>query len=277
MFIRKTILGVVAAATLGGVFFGKDVFSYARTGLASARQHVRGEVPLEFEIERARHEVERLLPQVRKSMHLIAEEQVDVAQLQASIQKREKQLAAQQESILALTDDLKREDTRFVYAGNRYSRQEVEKDLAERFKRFKIAEETVKREREILAAKEAALSANRETLEGMLSQRKTLEAELERLEARLRTVHARREIHGLHVDNSQLARVKSLIATIEKRLDIEDAVLASEGDLNGLIPVEREVEADEPGDIAQKVESYFSKSPDDRMAERLDSHGNHSR
>lgn len=262
--IRKLAVGTMAVAAIGGLVLGKEVFSYARTGFCSARDRIRSEVPLEFEIERARQEVEQLLPEVRKSMHLIAEEQVEVAQLQQSIAKREAALAEQEEAILALTADLKTNDTKFVYAGHKYSRHDVEKDLAERFNRFKIAEDTVKREQQVLAAKQQALAANRETLEGMLSQKKNLEVELERLGARLRTVDARRQIHGLEINDSQLNRVKSLIATIEKRLDVEDAVLAAEGNFNGLIPIETQRE-EETENIARKVEDYFGARTDPRI------------
>ncbi|WP_437194519.1 hypothetical protein [Planctomicrobium sp. SH527] len=268
--LRKVAFGVLAMTTLGGFVLGTDMFSYLRTGLGSVRSQLRAEVPIEFEIERAKQEVERLLPQVRKSMHLIAEEQVEVAQLQTSIARKETQLNGQESAILTMRNDLKKDDSTFRYAGHRYSRKDVERDLSERFNRYKIAEETVKREQQVLAAKLTALTANRETLEGMLSQKKTLEAELARLEARVRTVAARKEINGLQVDSSQLTKVKSLIASIEKRLDIEDAVLAAEGDLNGLIPVDQEDAAEENEDVASAVDLYFKRGAEERQIEQVD-------
>lgn len=264
--VRKLVMGAAAAAVIGGLVAGKDVFSYARTGFCSARERLRSEVPVEFEIERARHEVERLLPEVRKSLHSIAEEQVEVAQLRTSIAHREAALKSQEEAIRSLSSDLKNEDVRFVYAGHKYTRKEVEKDLAERFNRFKIAEETAKREQQMLVAKEKALRANRETLEGMLSQKKNLEVELERLEARLRTIAARKQINGLEIDDSQLTRVKTLISTIEKRLDVEDALLAAEGDLHGLIPVEQHQVA-ETGEITAEIDRYFGQHATERVAD----------
>ncbi|WP_437186129.1 hypothetical protein SH668x_003268 [Planctomicrobium sp. SH668] len=267
--LRKLIIGAAIAATIGGVVIGRDFCSYARTGVKTARDHLRKEVPLEFEIERARHEVERLIPEVRRSVHLIATEQVEVAQLTKSIATREKALATQQDAILAMKNDLKSQDLQYVYAGHKYSRNDVEKDLSERFNRFKIAEDTVKREQQVLAAKEKALAANRETLEGMLNQKKNLEAELERLDARMRTIAARKQIHGIEIDDSQLTRVKGLIANIEKRLDVEDAVLASEGDLNGLIPVEQAQE-EELGDIAAQIDEYFGTNEVTQMAQKSD-------
>jgi peptidoglycan hydrolase CwlO-like protein len=265
--IKKIAFSTLAVAAVGGMVFGTDVFSYARTGYNTARDKIRSEVPIEFEIERAKQEVEQLLPEVRKSMHVIAEGQVEIEQLRKSIERKEKSLEEQEEAILSLNEDLKSGDTKFVYANRRYTVSEVEKDLAERFNRFKIAEETVKREKELLAAKEQAISAHRETLEGMLSQKKNLEAELERLNARVKALAARKQINSLEINDSQLNRAKSLIATIEKRLDVEDAVLAAEGDFNGLIPVEtKRVEQDV--DVARQIEDYFGKGRDVRVVQQ---------
>lgn len=254
--VKKVAMGTMALVAVGGMVFGTDLFSYARTGFHSARTKIRSEVPVEFEIERARQEVAQLLPEVRKSMHIIAEEQVSVAALRKSIEKRELALEDQEEAILSLTADLKSGESRFVYAGHAYTPKEVERDLAERFNRFKTADETLQRERELLLAKEKALQTHRETLEGMLSQRKSLEVELERLEARLKTLNARKQIASIEVDDSQLNRVKTMIDTIDKRLDVEDAVLAADGDFSGLIPVEQKIET-ESENIAEQVDEYF--------------------
>ena len=175
--IGRLSWSAMTVAAVGALIFGGSAFSYLKTGLHSAQNRIRSEVPLEFEIERARQAVAQLVPEVRRSMHVIAEEQVAVANLRKSIERRELALADQEEAILALTGDLKSGETHFVYAGHSYSQREVEKDLAERFNRFKIAEETVRQEKELLVAKEKALGAHRETLESILSQRKSLEVE----------------------------------------------------------------------------------------------------
>jgi hypothetical protein len=265
--LKKLILGTAAIATLGSIVVGKDLWSYARSGFLAARDHVRHEVPMEFEITRARHEIERLLPEVRKSLHVIAEGQVEIARLQDSLQRRTDSLVEQEHSIRNLSSDLRRDDTRYTYAGRNYSRREVERDLNERFQRYKIAEETVKRDQQVLAAKERSLAANRETLETMLSQRKRLEAELERLDARWRTVQARQQIQGLSLDDSRLNRVRSQIALLEKRLDVEDAVLAAEGDLTGLIPIEKDRPGTEDDDVLAAVDRYFEVPAERRLSE----------
>lgn len=257
--IGKLGWSAVSVAAVGALIFGGSAYSYVKTGLHTAQDRIRNEVPLEFEIERARAAVADLVPEVRRSMHLIAEEQVAVANLQSSIEKRELAMADQEEAILALTHDLKNGDSHFVYAGHKYSQRDVEKDLAERFNRFKIAEETLKQEKELLVAKEKALNTHRDTLESILSQRKSLEVEIERLQARLQTINSRKQIASIEVDDSQLNRVKTMISTIEKRLDVEDAVLAADGEFSGMIPVESDIEEVTNENIADAVENYFNR------------------
>ena len=271
--VKKVIVSGIAVTLLGGLIFGREFTSYICTGVNSVRDQVRSGVPLEFELERARREVAQLLPEIKKSITVIAQQQVDVERLRKSIATREVGLASQEEAILSLSDDLKDGDKHFVYAGRRYTQHEVEKDLAERFNRFQVAEETLKREQELLTMKEQALRTHRETLEGMLSQRKGLEVELERLQARLSTIEARKQISGLEIDDSKLAQVRGLISEIDKRLDVEDAVLAAEGDFSGLIPVEQQAEEEATENIASRVDEYFSKKSTVQPAQLVSSEG----
>lgn len=253
--IKKVALGSVALATLGTFVFGRDAYSYLCTGVQSVRETVRGEVPVEFEIERARHEVVQLVPEIRKSMHVIAREQVEVEHLTETIARRERELEHQEESILALSAKLKTGENRFVVAGRTYNESEVQRDLAERFNRFKTAEGALKADQETRAAREHALQAHRDALEGMLSQRKNLEVELDRLDARVRTIAARKTISDIAIDESQLAHCKSLIRTIDSKLDVEEKLLDADANFAGLIPVEEEAAV--PEDLMQQVDSYF--------------------
>jgi chromosome segregation ATPase len=253
--LKKAIVGTVAAATVGSLMFGTDAVSYVTTGYNEVRDAVRSEVPIEFELERARDEVDKIVPKIHKSLHVIAEQQVEVENLKETIAHKVAALEDQEEAILALNEDLKSGDTQFVYAGHRYTSKEVQRDLSERFNRFKVAEETLQAQKEILAAKEKALTTHSATLEDMLSQKKNLEVQLERLEAKMRTVEARKQVCSLEIDDSQLAKAKSLIAEIDKKLDVEARLLDAEGNFAGLIPVETKTEV--PVDISDQVAKYF--------------------
>lgn len=258
--IKKVAAGSLALATLGTVIFGRDAYSYLCTGVDSVRDSVRGEVPVEFEIERARHEVEQLVPEIRKSMHLIAREQVECEHLSEAIARRELELENQEEAILALNAHLKSGETRFVVAGRTYNDMEVQRDLAERFNRFKTAEEALKADQSTFAERQKALQAYRDALEGMLSKRKNLEVELDRLEARVRTIAARKSISDIAIDESQLARCNTLIRDIDGKLDVEEKLLDADASFVGLIPLEDEMPV--PADLSAQVDSYFGESLD---------------
>lgn len=256
MFISKSVKMGLAALGVSGVVFGTQAWSYIRTGVSNVQNAVQAEVPIAFELDRARDEVQQLLPEIRKSLHVVAEEQVEVEHLKAALQTKGAALAEQQQSLVTLTADLKSDRQNFVYAGSNYDRSELERDLAERFNRFKIAEESLKKEREMLVMKTRALKTHQDTLEQMLSQKKTMELELDRLTARLRTVESRKSITSLSIDDSKLAQVKSMIGTIDKKLDIEDRILDTEGNFSDLIPVSKP--AISTVDIVAQVEAHLT-------------------
>ncbi len=259
---KKAFMGSLAVVTASTFFFGRDAVSYVTTGVSSLREAVRSEVPIEFEMERAKHEVAELVPAIHKSLKIVAEQQVSVENLRANIDQKTAALEEQEEAILALNEDLKTGDEQFVYAGHSYTSNEVQRDLTERFNRFKTAEATLKDQQQILTAKEKALEQHRSTLEDMLSQKKTLEVELERLMARMQMIAARKQISSVSVDDSQLAKAKSLISEINQKLDVEAKLLDAEGNFLGLIPVETTPEVSV--DIALQVDSYFGSKSDIR-------------
>ena len=260
-FLKPTIYGMIALVGLGSFVFGRDVLSYVRTSASSVREAVKSEVPIEFEVQRARDMVENLVPDIRRCMHVIAEQQVDVEALRKEIDTRNLAMADQKKAILALRSDLSTGDTQFVYLNRTYSAGEVERDLAHRLDRYKIAKETLEREDKILHAREKALVANQNKLEGMLGSKQDLEVKIEQLEARLKSVEAAETVSTLEIDNSQLTRAKSLIKELNKQLDVKVRLLDAEGKFTGLIPVEAE---EVPvRDIAAEVDTYFGDEPGD--------------
>lgn len=270
--IKKTLIGTAILLAAGTFVFGRDLFSYAKTAGSSVRSAVKSEVPLDFQIQRAREMVEDLVPDVRRCMHVIAEQQVDIERLQESITGKERELGQQKDVILTLRDDLQNGNGQFVYASRTYTPDEVKRDLSRRFERFKAAEGTLKRDRQVLEAREKSLSANEEKLENMLAAKKDLEVEIEQLEARLKTIQAAQTVSTIEIDDSQLARAKTLIRELNKQLDVREKMLDAEGKFTGLIPVETEsgIPVD---DVTGEIDAYFgigSESGTDRKEAATD-------
>lgn len=264
--LKKLVIGSAAAAVIGGLVLGGELFSYIRTGVRSVRQSVKAEVPIEFEIERARSMVDELVPDIRRCMHVIAEQQVEVEHLDQQIARREAEIGKQKEAMLALRKDLGTGRTAFVYASHTYTAKDVQRDLASRFERFKAAEDILAADRKILVARRQNLSANESKLDGMMAAKKELEVKLEQLQARMETIRAAETVSTLAIDDSNLSHARKLIDELNKHLDIKQKVLDAEGQFTGLIPVEAAETTSAPSDIGEQIDAYFTPGPADAAA-----------
>lgn len=266
--LKKILIGSGIAVALGTFVFGRDAISYVRAGCRNVQNAVKAEVPVEFEIERAKTLVDQLVPDIRQCMHVIAEQQVDIEHLTAALNRKDTDLAKQKESILTLRTDLGSGKSTFTYASHKYSTGEVKRDLATRFERYKAAEELIAADRKILMAREQTLVANREKLDGLMQAKKELEVKLEQLQARLQTMKAAEAVSQLAIDDSNLSHARKLIDDLNKQLDVKQRVLDSEVKFTGLIPVESQTPAT-PADLNQQIDAYFSQpSGSAEVAER---------
>ena len=71
----KLFGGLVLGGLLAAGAFGWNAMSYVRTSIDGVKGAVQQAVPLEFEIRRARTMLNDLIPEVRKNMLAIAQEE----------------------------------------------------------------------------------------------------------------------------------------------------------------------------------------------------------
>lgn len=263
--LKKAIIGIAATGLISTFVFGRDVFSYIKTFGCSARNALKAEVPIEFEMQRARDMVENLVPEIRKCMHVIAEEEVNVEHLKRDIAAAGSALGKQKDEILALRSDLGKGQQTYQYASRVYTAGDVKRDLATRFERFKVAEATLGSKQQMLSAREKSVAAAREQLENYLVTKRDLEVQIENLDARLKTLQAAQSASTVQLDNSQLARAKKLIGDLNKQLDVTQRMLDAEGRFTGLIPVD--AAAIIPEDLPRQIDEYFHR---DQPAENGD-------
>jgi hypothetical protein len=264
--LKKGLICLAGAALLGTFVFGREAVSYVRTGCQNVRAAVKAEMPIEFEMERARSFVDQLVPDIRQCMHVVAEQQVDIEHLKAETARKEAEASKQKDAILALRNDLGTGKSAYVYHKASYTATDVKRDLAARFERFKAAEEIISADRKILIAREQTLAANREKLESMMQAKKELEVKLEQLQARIQTQKAAETVSKLAIDDSNLSHARKLITDLNKQLDVKQRLLDVEGKFMGLIPVDQPGEA-VPTDLDQQIDAYFSRTiGDDSVA-----------
>jgi phage shock protein A len=256
--IKKTLIVGSGAALLALVFVGRDAMSYLRTSAGYVADGVRESVPVEFQVDRARGMIQDLVPEVRKNMHVIAKEEVEVRRLDEQIAETRTRLAKDKEELLRLKTDIASGKSEFKYAERTYTADEVKTDLARRFDRYKTGEATLNSLVDIRNARQKSLTAARHKLEGMLASKRQLQVEVENLEARVQMVAAAKATSNYQFDDSRLGRVKELVAGLRDRLEVNEKLVNAEVYYHDEIPLDKTT----PENIVDQVSEHFSpKTP----------------
>ena len=263
--IKKFVVGSLMATTLAGFVFGTDMYSYFTTACTNVREAVKSEITPEFELDRIRNEIDQLMPEIRQHMTVVAEQSVDVKDLDRSIVEKENKLAKQKEAIIALRGDLAGSRDKFTYRHVSYTRNEVEADLADRFEAFQNGEEAATRDRQILAAQKQTLRANQRKLDSMMGRKQYLSVQVCNLEARLKTIQATEAVNSIEVDDSKLSHVESMISELNHALDVRESLLETQGNVLGRIPVEEEAEVHT--DVVNAIDQHFGLIGDGAVSE----------
>jgi len=254
---RKAFFIVSGACLALVLLFGRDAASYVATTYNRITGAVKDSVPVEFQIDRARTMVGDLQPEIRRSMHIIAKEEVALEQLNKQIEAAAEKAEKDKREILHLQSDLGQQKDVYRYASRTYTADQVREDLARRFNRFKVADDTLASLTNMRDAREKNLDAAQQKLAAMINARRKLEVDIQNLEAKRKLVEVAQASSEIIFDDSQLARCKELITDIRTRLDV--AAKLANADVN----VEVEIPLDEaaPADITDQVAEYFGLGP----------------
>jgi chromosome segregation ATPase len=268
-FVRK--IATVGLVVAGGllVLSWAGLSSYPATAYKNFRQNLKKQVPLEFEIERLRHQVSQLVPDMKKNLSTMAEMMVAVDNLRTEVTVTRAKLQDQKDNILAMTRDLEAGATTINYNGHDYPRTRIREKLARDFKSYQVAEEGLKSKEKLLEAKEKELDASRSQLAELKSQKQELEVELARLEAELKTLRLAQSRSKFQFNNSSLAQCKATLADIRNRLKVEKTAAELEGDFaNDAIKVEKK--APSAKELTQEIKGYFGEGSreDGKVAEK---------
>ena len=252
--LKKSLYGGGGVIVLLLLLFGRSTFSYVSTAFSRARDSVRSSVPVGFELDRARKEVDRITPEVRKNMHLIAQEEVKVEQLQKQISTLDEKLSQNHRDILRLKVDLESGSGNLIYGGTTYTTSEVKRDLVNRFDEYTTDQETLKNLSKLLSTRNDTLRVARDRLAEMQATQRKMQVQLDNLEARSRMVQVAQNASEFIFDESQLATARDLVNTIDSRLRADEKLLNAETRSLDRIPVDQE---DEQADILDRISRHF--------------------
>lgn len=251
-------IGFLTLMVAAGLFIISQtrVGSYGGTAWKKVKDATKKQVPIEFEIERLRHEVAQLVPDVKNQLSGIAEEMVAVQNLREEIEVTKVNLNKQQESLRAMKDDLKNGIVPVSTSGRPYSANFVREKMARDLASCQRCEKEVKTKEQLLEAKERALDAARERLASIKGQKEELEIAIENLEAELKTVRLAQTRSKFEFDDSRLAHIKQSLADLKTRLQVERKTGELYGEFANDLPT-AEPKAKSSDQVIHDVEAYL--------------------
>ena len=253
--VKKGLLG--AALGTGALFlvFGTSAPSYVKTAYHRLRQSAKEAVNPQFDIERARQDIDSLKPMWDQNKETLARAEIEAENLEREIGTITANLDRAKQTILALQHSLKNGDFRLT-GHSPDAAVEVKSELAHRLDHFDYTSDLLRQKQEVLKAKKKIIQAAHQQLENLRTQKTTLLARLANIEAKLQMIEATQSKNEFNFDGTALSRAKETISELENRLD----VMARRAEIEG-----RYGDLDKPGtsyvdphrDVVKEVDEKF--------------------
>jgi len=251
--IKTVVLVGLGVGLVGGLLFGREAVSYFRSAVGSVRDVAKDNVPIEFELRRARDLLNDIIPEMQANIRVIAQQEVEISNLKTDLVQSKKALCDEQCKVQKLRETLTTQQTSYTINGLNYSRRAVTDELSRRFDRYKEAEVILAGKQRLLENREKSLLAGISVLEKTRSQKSMLESQIETLEGQFRLVQAAAVGSKLNIDHSKLAQTQKVLSDIKKQLDVAERVLAHESHFTEEIKVDNVDEKE----LTASVDEHF--------------------
>ena len=261
----KYSAGTLLAVFLGGfLLFGSDLTSMIRTSASSIRQSAREQVPVEFELDRAKDQINEILPDLQSQVRMIAEEEVAISRLEKEVTSDLAHLDKLERTIASLRGKADTKNVSLKAGALPMDHQQLTKQLQFRFSHFKQAKHSIQSKQRLLEKRRQGLAASLNLLQEMRLRQSELKLKVESLAAQHRLIKASKVESGTLVDGSQLSKADQLLGQIENRLAVAQRVLAYENDTMDVAAEEETVDSQS---VLAEIDQYFSPLSNELVVE----------
>jgi len=255
--MKKGLLGAAVLAGTSYLVFGTSAPSYFKTAFVKTRHAVKGAVPIQFEIDRAKEEIANLEPAILNNREELARAEVDVEHLEREVATVRTNLDKEKLAMVALRESLSTGDLKLAGRVS-YTADEVKADLGRRLGHYKNVSKILVDKEATLKARQQAVVSARAKLTEMAHQKRVLATKIEEIQARLQAIEATQQKNEFNFDDSALARAKATVNELEKRLEVKARVAEMEGHFSGEgLPV-----SDAGRDVVKEFDEEFGSAKD---------------
>lgn len=257
---KKMTLGVLGLALVGGLLFGGNLIPYVSTAVSKARTAAKQQVPIEFQIDAAQKQLEKIHPEIQLMLHQIAKENAQLTRLEKELVKNKSSLETSHEQMNALKDHLVSGDQFYVAANAKtYTNSVVREDLTHRLAIYKTARETIDSQEQVLESRKTAVEAALARLDEARSLERELVVQIENLRARNRVNQVAKTANNIEMDDSELSRAAAMLEDIGAQIDADAELMRLTPKYLGQIPVSEDSVLDADQDIVQQMTKYFAE------------------
>ena len=254
--VKLTVSLATCVVALGFLLLG-NVGSYVRTATRSLEDSVKEQVPIEFQLRRARDLIDQILPEMQTQIRQIAVEEVELATLEKSLADRIARREADRERLAKIKSDAETRLVSFngpeVSAARQYARQ-----LDHVLRSLEHADVAIESDRQMIERRRKSLEAALSLLEQTRQQKLRLSQEVESLAARHRLLQSRQIESAKPEFAEQCGPAAELIAQLERRLSVAERVLDHEAGFEDIELTDDDLDDADAADIMQRVEEYLA-------------------
>lgn len=266
--IKKALIGV-GILLVGGFLVAKtDCCSYAKTLFKQTRAYAKQQVPVEFEIKRAKDMLASLDKVDDKLISVMANEMVAMKRLEKEIGEAQDNADSMARDIHARNEQLKN-GTFTVSRGVQSSKEQFAIELERKFKRFKTLEATVKTKKDLLANHQERVSAVKEQRDGLKGQKSDLSSRIENLETQVALLKAAEARSKAKLSDSQIGelnQIKELVDGLEQRIETSVTELQLREEIKAATPATTNPASQTNAGLTQEIDDYFGKNNNVKIA-----------
>src|SRR5207248_9674040 len=104
--IKTVVLVGLGVGLVGGLLFGREAVRYFRSAVGSVRDVAKDNVPIEFELRRARDLLNDIIPEMQANIRVLAQQEVETSNPNTDLVQSRKSLCDEQGNIQNLREVL---------------------------------------------------------------------------------------------------------------------------------------------------------------------------
>jgi chromosome segregation ATPase len=230
--LKTTVITTLAVGAALAAFGPNTMVRWAKDSKDAVAQHLQDFQGMSSELRSIEDHVTKLDGEILRLKEIALKEELAIEELDRDVGERQKTVEHLRSNLERADSMLETELTTFKIRGITYSRDEVEKDVEEKLRLYKVQRATLSQIKETLNTRQSALELAQENVdrgqvvrEEMLCKIHFLEAQLEQYEARQVYAEAVASDFDSREFNTEIGEARQLMAQFEKKLEVKNRML----------------------------------------------------